>query len=194
MTASMVLPRGRPGGTLLLLVLSLLLVSCSDRRVAPKGDLDALTKDASKYLTAQQAAMRRDFEIGRYSHYHWRQDTGEVVFSDAGVPKVIARFQVVGDVSKKSKTWLWAWGNRTVDPKLAVAAGRVRDYGETHGLRKLTEAQWPAEEDDGWCMTAITAKLLGAKGAYRLPDLENGGALFMVFTDIRWAPQARRGA
>ena len=60
-------------------------------------------------------------------------------------------------------------------------------------LRELTEAQWPAEQDDGWRMTAITAKLLGAKGAYRSPDLKSGGALFMVFTDIRWAPGAGPG-
>jgi hypothetical protein len=171
-------------------MLSLFLSSCGGSHAAPDGALDALTEEATQYLTARQETMQRDFKIGKYSHYDWSQDTGEIVFSDAGVPKVIARFQVVGDWSKTSKTWLWAWGNKSLDPKLAVGAAKARDYGKAHGLRKLTEAKWPAEQDDGWCMTAITAKLLGAKGAYRSPDLKSGGALFMVFTDIRWAPGA----
>jgi len=57
--------------------------------------------------------------------------------------------------------------------------------GELHGLRELTTAKWKAAEKDGWAMTAVTARILQAKGAYRSPD--DTGFLFVVFTSIRWA-------
>jgi hypothetical protein len=53
------------------------------------------------------------------------------------------------------------------------------------GYVKLTEAKWPGEEADGWEMTAIAARLLEAKGAYRASS--DRGLSFLIFTKIDWA-------
>jgi hypothetical protein len=45
----------------------------------------------------------------------------------------------------------------------------VRAFGESESLPASTEAKRPADEHVGWQMTAIAAKVLGAKGAYRFP-------------------------
>ncbi len=58
-------------------------------------------------------------------------------------------------------------------------------FRELHGLRELTTAKWKATEEDGWAMTAVTARILQAKGAYRAPD-EDGYA-FLIFTSLGWA-------
>jgi hypothetical protein len=163
-----------------------LLAGC-ERRPPADGAYDKLVAEGGRYLDAQLETNRRVFRIGSYARYDWSQETGELVFSDGGVPKLIATIQVVGDFSGTSKTWLWAWANDSIDKKLAVGARRVRRYGQVHGMDRLTRAQWPGTQDDGWCLAGISALLLHAKGAYRSPD-EKGGALFMVLTDVRWAP------
>ena len=167
-------------------LLALLLVGCESRPPADRA-YEKLLAEGVRYLDAQLETNRRVFRIDSPPRYDWSQGTGELVFSDGGVPKLIATTQVVGDFSGTSKTWLWAWANDSIDKKLAVGAERVRRYGKVHGMGRLTRARWPTTLDDGWCLTAITALLLHAKGAYRMPD-ENGGALYLVFTDIRWAP------
>jgi hypothetical protein len=91
----------------------------------------------------------------------------------------------VGSISKVSGTWLWAWANASVLPNMKEQIEDVRRFGELHGLRELTTPKWNATEADGWAMTAVTAKLLQAKGAYRSPD--QTGFSFFVFTDIWWA-------
>jgi uncharacterized protein DUF6882 len=145
----------------------------------------ALVTKAHEYLTAQQDRNEKEFALSTYPRWDWNQDTGELIFSEHGQPKVIAKIQFVGDVSSKSKTWLWAWANPTIEYSLQQAARQAKKYGVQKGIWQLAESTWLADEVDGWEMTSITAMLVNAKGAYKTPD-ENG-SMFMVFTDIRWA-------
>jgi hypothetical protein len=57
------------------------------------------------------------------------------------------------------------------------------DNGESHGLERVTTAKWPGDEHDGLEMTAATAVILRAEGAYRTPG--DNGALFMVLRNVR---------
>ncbi len=167
-------------------LLALLLVGCEPWQPADAA-YDKLLAAAVRYLDAQQESTWKVFRIHSYPRFDWSQGTRELVFSDGGVPKVIATTQVVGDFSGTSKTWLWAWANDSIDRKLTVGAERVRRYGQVHEMWRLTTASWPTTLNDGWCLTDITALLMHAKGGYRIPD-KNGGALYLVLTDIRWAP------
>jgi hypothetical protein len=153
------------------------------------ADYRAFLTDAHEYLKARQAELQRDYKIGSYPRYDWYQDRGELVFSDHGVEKVIARMQIVGDVSNTSHTWLWSWANPTIDNDISAQILLVKRYGQRHGIHRLVEAKWPADEVDGWEMAAIAAKLLHAKGAYRSPA--TGGPVFLIMTDVRWASDPR---
>ncbi len=146
---------------------------------------DQFVRDSYEYLKRVQDAAKRDFALGSYERYDWDQSRGTLVFSDQGVPKVITQIQFVGSISKLTKTWLWSWGNPTILPSVKEQITEVRSFGELHGLPELTTAKWEATEEDGWAMTAVTAKILQAKGAYRSPD-DNGDS-FLVFTSLGWA-------
>jgi len=142
-------------------------------------------RDAYQYLNAAQDAAKQDFAIGTYQRYDWDQSKGTLVFSNQGVPKVVVDVQFVGSFSKQTNTWLWSWDNATLLPSVKDKILEVRKFGERHGLSELTTAKWKATEEDGWAMTAVAAKILQAKGAYRSPD--GNGCTFLIFTDIRWA-------
>ena len=175
-------PNIRNGLTVLLI--AAVSLACRGRTTSP--DYRAFVTDATAYLNTQQEALQRDFHLSTYARFNWSQTTGEIVFySKEDIPKVIAQTQAVGDVSNKSGTWLWAWDNPSLDSALSKDLAIVREYGKSKGFKELTEAKWTADEQDGWEMTAITAKLLKAKGAYRCPT--KGGPLFLVLTDIHWA-------
>lgn len=143
---------------------------------------------ANAILQARQDSLQAQYHLDRYAHYDWDQRTRRIVFSDHDVAKVIAHVQFVGSVSTRSNTWLWAWGNESIDTGLTTIARQVRVYGATHHLKRLVEATWPATEADGWEMAAFAVQVSGALGAYRSPS--PSGPLFLVFTDMRWATAA----
>ena len=148
--------------------------------------------DACAQLKERQDQLNKDYKLGEWERYDWDQDRQELVFSQRGEPKVIAKVQFVGSYSKLSNTWRWAWANDTVLPGMKAAVAQVKQLGAEKHWSKLTEPQWPATEQDGWDMTGVALRVLDAKGAYRSPD-ENG-LTFMVITSIRWASSPEGGA
>jgi hypothetical protein len=119
-----------------------------------KAKLHTMFVEGHAYLVARQAENEATFHISKYDHYDWNQKTGEIVFSSAGVPRVIASFQMVGDVSKRSNTWLWAWANKTTDDHLKVSARVVQALGQREQIDRLTKVQWSGDQIDGWEMTS----------------------------------------
>lgn len=146
---------------------------------------DKLVAESRAYLNDVQQAAASTFRIGSYQRFFWDQDRETIEFSDMGVVKVVARIQFVGSISNKTNTWLWSWANDSVLPGIRESLWAVKAYGERNDFWQLHVSKWEADETDGWTMTAIAAKLLKAKGAYRTQD--GDGFTFMVYTDINWA-------
>lgn len=135
------------------------------------------------YLYEQQEALGAIDNMAEHNRWDIDQDNGTLTFSNDDVPLVVANIAIAGSVITSQNTWRWSWANPSIDPKLSAPIEVVRQYGAEHGLDKLTDRGWPAEEIDGWEMVAIANYLLQGKGAYRAPagDL----LLFVVITDIR---------
>jgi hypothetical protein len=148
-------------------------------------ELDRLVQKAVGFLKEKQALLLEQFQIESFERYDWHQESAQLVFSQAGKPRVIADVAFVGSLSTHSNTWLWSWANDSLLEPVKAKMREVRDYGEEHRLLKLAGAHWKATEPDGWEMTAVAALLLDAVGAYRSPH-ENG-FVFMVLTQVNWA-------
>lgn len=161
-------------------------VSClyTQKEIA-EDQFNQLLNESATYLNEKIDWCKSEYMLSEYERYDWNQETGELIFSDAGVPKVIARIQFVGSISKKSNTWLWSWDNPTILEDMKKDMLRVRAFGEKHQIEKLTTAKWPAEEADGWEMTSLAAKICQARGAFRAEHED--GFTFLMITDISWA-------
>ena len=92
----------------------------------------------------------------------------------------------MGTTSVIGGTWLWGWANKSIPTVLTRALSAVKAFGEAEALPVLTEPSWPTDEYHGWEMTAIAARLVGAKGPYRTPRT-TGGHSYYLFTDLRFA-------
>lgn len=145
-----------------------------------------LVKLASDYSSQSIRELEDRHRFSDHDHWDLDQDTGEVIFSKAGRPVIVTRFQFVGSLSASSRTWLWSWSNPSILPKVSSEMLRVREYGKRRGFKKLTERKWDAEESDGWEMGAVANYLLKAKGVYRPPTPR--GFTFIVFTNVERVP------
>lgn len=135
---------------------------------------------AEAYLQGQQETLGAEFGLDWSEQYLWDQDTGTLRLSSGDTVKLAADIQIVGSVSTRTKSWRWAWDNPEVTDRVKAAALEVKQYGQTHDIPPLTLAKWEGDESDGWNMTALTAHLLHACGAYRTPI--EGGFVYMIIT------------
>ena len=152
--------------------------------VIAKEEWSSTVADACHFLSERQDALMRDYKLAEHQRFEWDQSTGELTFSNNGVPAVKAKIQFVGSVSTLSNTWLWSWANPSVSPDVKDQMQWVKGYGEEHNFIALTRDQWDGDEIDGWEMTCVAALVLKAEGAYRTES--SSGYTYMLITDIQW--------
>ncbi|WP_051691807.1 DUF6882 domain-containing protein [Pedobacter borealis] len=171
-------------------MLALFLSGCNTKSSSTKITLldtvsfEELSKISCAYLKKQQAYCQDKYKIGKYERWDYDQLTGKLIFSDKGVQKVIIDYEEVGSVSLKSNTWLWAWGNSSIEENVKKEITTIRTYGIKRGFESLLKAKWSADIVDGWDMAAISAYILKAKGVYRVPSHDNKLFSFMLFKKI----------
>jgi hypothetical protein len=153
-------------------------------------EVEDFLRQATWFMRAQMEQNQKDFELASYTRFDWHQWRGELVFSSGSVPKIVAKIQVVGNLSAKAKTWFWSWANSGILDPVRQSARRAREFGIEHGVLRLMQPRWAAQDKDAWEMTAATAKLTDAKGAFRCPGAD--GYTYMVFTDIRAVTDRKR--
>ena len=127
----------------------------------------------------------QEFHIPSWPRWDYSLKRGTLTFSENGVPKALASIQVIGTTSVAEGTWMWGWANKSLPSKVTKAVEMVREFGHAGNITELTNAILPDNEHLGWGMTAVAAKLLGAKGAYRCPDED--GFIYMAYSSIQFA-------
>jgi hypothetical protein len=144
--------------------------------------------DAFHQLQDKNARLTAEFQLDSWRRYDYDFDAGMLIFSEQGVPKVIAEIQIAGTTSTEAGNWLWAWANAHLPPALVTDSQLVRAFGEEHGISDLTCEI--VEDDDlnalGWELTSIMVRLTNALGAYR-PPRDEGGSLYLIYKSMTWA-------
>jgi hypothetical protein len=83
------------------------------------------------------------FGIGHWEHWDYDLDAGTLVFSDGGVPRVVANIQAVGTTSTASKTWLWGWADDRFPAGVTAGLREVREFGTQENLPQLRNQPSP---------------------------------------------------
>jgi len=141
-------------------------------------------------MRGQMDENRKAYQLDRFQRFDWDQWRGELLFSSGGSPKVVARIQIAGTHSTKSGAWTWAWANSSLLAPVRQAVLKAQQFGAERGLIRLITPKWAAKESDAWEMTALTAKLNDAKGAYRCPSPD--GFTYMILNDLRAVSDRKR--
>ena len=138
--------------------------------------------DAFSELEDKQERLKTEYKIGHSDRWDYDQRHGTILFSNAGTVVVRDAAQFIGSISTTSDTWLWSWANNSLVPGTFEDLYAVREFGETQHFANLTVPKWPADEADGWEMSAVAVKRLNAQGAYRAPG--KTGFTFMTLKDV----------
>lgn len=146
---------------------------------------EALAQESLAWLEERQEQLQADFDMGKHERFDLNPQTGELIFSDAGEPKVIAKIQFVGSLSANSGTWLWSWANESMPAHAKQDILKVKEWGEQQGAFPLTNRGFEADDEMCFSLAAICAKLLDAKGVYRAPGPNTYAYLLM--TEVRQA-------
>lgn len=146
--------------------------------------LSELIRNSRVYMKKQHARCEQLFKLEQYNRMDYEQDTGKMIFSNVGViPRLVADFQIIGSLSSRSNTWLWAWDNPYLLENTATAVREVRKFGEERGIQKLIEPRWKAEEKDACDMTVVSAFILKALETYSFPSDEI--MVYTILTNIK---------
>jgi hypothetical protein len=151
-------------------------------------EYETFRSESTDYLKARIEHAKERFGIGVFPRYEYDLFRGEIWWSEVDAPKIRGRVTVVGSISTKSNTWLWAWANPHFSDIPSGDIKKVEEFGSSESIAKLTEPKWNADEVDGWEMTAIAARLLEAEGAYRSPS--ETGFLFLLYDRLEQIPTA----
>ncbi|SRR5665213_337062 len=143
--------------------------------------------DAVHELIEKNELLKQTYGLSGSERYDYDVDAGIITFSNQGVASVIAEIQIVGTTSERNGNWLWSWANDWWPKSIATAAETVRQFGIEKDIEELaTEYLYDVSIVNlGWEMTAVTARIVGAMGAYRPPT--DNGHIFFVYTKIDFA-------
>jgi hypothetical protein len=141
--------------------------------------------DAVHELMRLNELCEKEFHVSSWPRWDYNLERGTLTFSENGVPKVLASIQVIGTTSASDGTWMWGWANENLPTNVTKAVARVREFGQAGNIAELSEAKLPDDEYLGWAMTAVAAKLLGARGAYRCPTED--GFIYVAYSSIDFA-------
>lgn len=140
---------------------------------------DSYLAKICKELKVAQDAFNTKYQIDDYDSWYYDQASGVFTFSNNQEERFFS-FQCIGSFAPKAGTWLWSWSNSNTYPNVKIESQRIKEYGISKGIEKLTSNSWKAEEVDGWEMLALAYKLLNPLGVYRIPT--DGIYMFLIFT------------
>jgi len=160
------------------------------RITKPNPEYQALVARSMEELRLKNEAHSNAWGLGTLDRWDMDQDDGRLVFTSKTVTAT-APAQIIGTYNPESGTWLWGWDHPSVVPPLREHAGRVRDYGQQHGIATLTTRMVECTEADAWEFTALACHLCGAQGGYRGPA---GKAFaFMTFGEVTLSQRGAPG-
>ncbi len=132
-------------------------------------------------LALTTAIFDQQFQLGQAA-WQLSQGSGVITFTSPTGMIASAAAQIVGTYNVDDGTWLWAWDNPTVRPKLTKHAKLTKQYGQRRKIPELTTSKLSTTEEKCWEFAALTMKLGGHQCAYRGPA--EGTMVFITFGEV----------
>lgn len=152
-------------------------VTQDDTPTQPDPELQGLLDEYGLSAFDRQLALS---EILGDRDWTFNQDDGVLRIGD----DITLPAQILGSVSKRSRTWLWAWANESIDDALDAGSRRLARIGREHGLTILVEPQLDlARIIDGHLLALGAVGILDADAYFR--GSHPGGEVFLLVTEPR---------
>lgn len=132
---------------------------------------EEFTDGCLRQLSSLQEEFIKQYDINSYEHWFYDHGVGAFHFKSEDGRNLYFKYIDVGSYSKKRNTWMWSWNNKSTPRHVTRGLEKVKAYGEENNFNDLSQGLLEnGDECKGWALTAVTAKLLNAIGAYRIPQ------------------------
>jgi hypothetical protein len=141
-----------------------------ERRDRDKGELERRWRALPEAL--RTARVELDAEAQRVTF-----------FGPDGQRAGVARAQLVGSFSQRSRAWLWGWAHRDLPEPMGRAVKDVLDAVLDRSLWEVSERQFGTDEATAWALCGFFCAESGAAAALRLAHAE--GSVFVAVYDVQ---------
>jgi hypothetical protein len=145
---------------------------------------DELYDQSISELKKQQDTLVVKYKMGKYENWWYDQDKCVLQFKNKGEVKLEFTVAAAGDYSKKTKTWLWSWENKTIIDKMSGPVLKVKTFGVENKFDRLTTAKISGDMADAWEFAAITNKILNGIGVYCANDKNTDCPLMLILLKV----------
>jgi hypothetical protein len=153
-------------------------------KIHHETSFEELYNKSLRFLQSKQDKMEQEFGISKFEGWNYNHDEALFWFTEKGKPVLKIHYEVTGTWTEETQQWLWSWANPHISDLVTKEMIRIRKYGEFKDLSLLYLPRWKGDQTTAWAMTAISAMLLDAVGAYRIHLEEENIFCFVVFTRI----------
>lgn len=144
-------------------------------------DFEKYKDDCLEDMSALQDNFIKLYDIESYENWYYDHGIGAFHFKSDDGRNLYFKYIDVGSFSTKANTWNWSWANKTTPVHVYRGLEKVKSFGRTNNCEELTTGLFNGDEYTGWAMTAVSAKLLNAIGAYRIPQKHL--FIYFIFTN-----------
>ena len=147
----------------------------------PEHNFEDYKESCLEDISFLQEEFMKLYDIESYENWYYDHGKGAFHFESDSGKNTYFKYVDVGSFSTKADTWNWSWDNKSTPLHVSKPLEKVKSFGQTNKFEELTSGLFKGDEYTGWAMTAISAKLLNAIGAYRVP--QEHLFIYFIFTN-----------
>jgi hypothetical protein len=132
-------------------------------------------------ISSLQDEFMKLYDIDNYEEWFYDHGIGAFHFKSDNGKNLYFKYVDVGSFSTKANTWKWSWDNKSTPLHVSQSLEKVKAFGQANNFEDLTNGLFNGDDYTGWAMTAVSAKLLNAIGAYRVP--QEHLFIYFIFTN-----------
>ena len=130
--------------------------------------LEQFLAHCTQQLEERQSQMVRTFQFDRCDRFAVDLEQGQLVAECQGQAIATAEVIPIATYEPNSQEWRWAWSHRELPRHRRQQAMALQCLAETTGLQLFKAAQFTADRDLVWELTAMACEQLQSQGCYRL--------------------------
>lgn len=119
-------------------------------------------------LISIQNKFKESFIIDSYKNWFYDGETELLRLYNSDEDEIFFKYIPIGSYSLNSKTWMWSWFNDSTIEKSKQETSKIKNFGIENHYNKLTQGTFTSDEYDGWEFLAISLKILGGIGTYKI--------------------------
>lgn len=130
-----------------------------------------------------QDKFKEKHNIDSFKNWFYNADFELLRLYNDDEDEIFFKYIPIGTYSLNSKTWMWSWFNNSLIEKSKLKTLKIKEFGETNNFEKLIEGTFSSDEFDGWEFLAISKRILGGIGCYKI-NSENLNLYFLLTENI----------